>query len=102
MGRRTFFDEPTEKSQVKTHIVNNYFGAWARVIIPHVRTRGRKLAYIDLFSGPGRYEDGTPSTPLLVLQQAVGDKDLCDMLVTLFNDRNQEYADRLVQEINSL
>jgi len=30
-----------------------------------------KLAYIDLFAGPGRYEDGSASTPLMVLEKAV-------------------------------
>ena len=29
-----------------------------------VKRGGKKIAYIDLFAGPGRYKDGTKSTPL--------------------------------------
>ena len=35
-----------------------------------------RIAYIDLFAGPGRYEDGTLSTPLLVLKAAIEDEDM--------------------------
>ena len=83
-----FFEETKEQSLVKSAIVSKYFWAWAKVIMSRVRSTTKKIAYIDLFAGPGRYKDGTQSTPLLVLKHAIGDPDMCKMLVTLFNDKD--------------
>jgi len=99
----SFFEESREQSQVKTAIVSKYFWAWAKVILPTVRTRppGR-IAYIDLFAGPGRYRDGTRSTPLLVLEQAIEDTEMSQRLVTIFNDAEPANTKSLLSEIESL
>jgi three-Cys-motif partner protein len=98
-----FFDETTEQSALKAKIVSDYFWAWAKVIIPTVRKSPRnRIAFIDLFAGPGRYKDGTKSTPLLVLEKAIQDPDLREMLVTIFNDKNEDNSYSLQQAINSL
>jgi three-Cys-motif partner protein len=97
-----FFDEQTEQSEVKARIVDKYFYAWARVIMPTARKWGNPIAYIDLFAGPGRYKDGAASTPLLVLQRAIQDANLSQTLVTLFNDRDQNHVDTLRREIEAL
>jgi three-Cys-motif partner protein len=85
----SFFDETTEQSVVKASIVSKYFWAWAKVIYQTVRKQGGKLAYLDLFAGPGRYKDGTTSTPLLVLEKAIADPDLSQALITIFNDKDE-------------
>lgn len=97
-----FFDEPREQSQIKARIVQKYFWAWANVIMPTAKTHDNRIAYIDLFAGPGRYDDGTLSTPLLVLQKAIEDPNMRSMLVTLFNDRDAGSAGRLQKEIDAL
>ena len=98
-----FFDETTEQSTIKAKIVSDYFWAWAKVIIPMAKKSSRnRIAYIDLFAGPGRYEDGTKSTPLLVLEKAIQDPDMCEMLVTIFNDKNEDYSYSLQQAINAV
>ena len=98
-----FFSDPREQSLVKSEIVAKYFGAWAKVVIPvSKKYHGRKIAYIDLFAGPGRYGDDTKSTPLLVLEKAIGDPDLSHMLVTIFNDKDPENAQSLENAINNL
>lgn len=51
-----------------------------------------KIAYLDLFAGPGRYKDGTKSTPLLILEKAIQDDAMSQMLVTIFNDRDDNNA----------
>lgn len=102
MQDQTFFDESREQSQIKARIVAKYFWAWCRVIIPSARLHDNRLAYIDLFAGPGRYKDGTLSTPLLVLQQAIADKDMRNMLVALFNDRDKENAAALKKAISEI
>ena len=83
---RAFFDESTEQSQIKAKIVSDYFFAWAK-IITNVQ-RSDRIAYIDLFAGPGRYKDGTTSTPLLILERGIRDPVIAQRLVTLFNDRD--------------
>jgi three-Cys-motif partner protein len=97
-----FFEETKEQSLVKSAIVSKYFWAWAKVIMSRVRSTTKKIAYIDLFAGPGRYKDGTQSTPLLVLKHAIGDPDMCKMLVTLFNDKDEDNSRSLEQALKDL
>ncbi len=98
-----FFDESKEQSAVKTAIVSKYFWSWAKVIMPQVQKgREKKIAYLDLFAGPGRYKDGTKSTPLLILEKAIEDEKMSQMLVTMFNDKDGENAQDLQSAINRL
>ncbi|MET4825158.1 three-Cys-motif partner protein [Bradyrhizobium ottawaense] len=73
-----FFDERSDQSEVKARIVQKYFYVWAKVIIPSAKLRDKKIAYIDLYAGPGRYKDGAASTPLMILEQAIKEPDLRD------------------------
>src|SRR5258707_1723626 len=102
MTDQNFFDESTEQSQIKARIVAKYFWAWAKVIIPTAKKQNNRIAYIDLFAGPGRYKDGTISTPLMVLGRAIADRDMSQMLVTHFNDGNGDNASSLQKAINEL
>ncbi|MFO0803949.1 MAG: three-Cys-motif partner protein TcmP [Gemmataceae bacterium] len=61
-----------------------------------------KIAYIDLFAGPGRYKDGSKSTPIMILEKAIEDDVLRDALVTLFNDKDEESVSSLKAAIKSL
>lgn len=97
-----FFDETTAQSAIKAKIVSDYFWAWAKVIIPTAKKHGDSIGYIDLFAGPGRYADGTKSTPLLVLEKAIADADMRRMLVTLFNDADPDNVASLEKEIAAL
>ena len=97
-----FFDESKEQSLVKANIVAKYFWAWAKVIIPQAKKRSTKIAYIDLFSGPGRYKDGSKSTPLLILESAIADSDMRQILVTIFNDKDSKNIQSLQKAISSL
>lgn len=103
MGTGSFFDESREQSRIKTRIVSKYFFAWSRVIVPEVQRRGgSRLAFIDLFAGPGRYKDEMPSTPLRVLGSAVKDPALSNMLVGIFNDAHEPHARSLEAAIDSI
>lgn len=100
----SFFDEQREQSEVKARIVAKYFDAWSNVMLG-ARQRFRhfnKIAYIDLFAGPGRYKDGTKSTPLMVLETAIDRPELAEVLVTMFNDKDIENVSSLKSEIESL
>jgi three-Cys-motif partner protein len=102
MADSSFFEESTEQSQVKATIVSKYFWAWANVIMPSATVRSKKIAYVDLFSGPGRYKDGTKSTPLLVLERAIQDPKMRGMLVAVFNDVNGDSSQSLQKAIDEV
>lgn len=100
MENEDFFEEPTEQSKIKARIVSKYFSTWAKVIIS-TRTQSN-IAYIDLYAGPGRYKDGSESTPLLILEQAIKDQSIRRKLVTYYADKNPDFVQVLESEINKL
>jgi three-Cys-motif partner protein len=102
MSNNNFFKELSENSRVKTAIVSKYFWAWAKVIIPTAKKSSKKIGYVDLFAGPSRYEDGSNSTPLLILEQAIKDADMSEMLVALFNDKDSNNVQALETAIKAL
>ena len=103
MSTDRFFEESQEQSAVKTAIVSKYFWSWAKVIMAQVRPRkDPKIAYLDLFAGPGRYKDGTKSTPLLILEKAIADAEMSQMLVALFNDKDDDSVRELESAINRM
>lgn len=102
MPKKKFFAERTDQSVVKARIVEKYFSAWANVIMPSASSADGKIAYIDLYAGPGRYEDGAASTPLLVLEKAIAHPKMSQMLVALFNDVDRNLTETLQSEINNL
>lgn len=99
-GTSEFFEEPTEQSRIKSRVVTKYFKAWSTVMAS--KGHSGRIAYIDLFAGPGKYEDGTPSTPIILLQMAINDPKLRKSLVTLFNDKNPENAQLLRHNISAI
>ena len=100
-----FFEEQQEHSQIKAAIVADYFWAWASVMIGvqnRYPERTKALAYIDLFAGPGKYKDGTESTPLMIMRLALSKPELRDRLVTVFNDKLKKNSVALEAAINAL
>ncbi len=106
MVTNKFFEEQEEQSLIKATIVAKYFNVWANVIIAtQKKYPGRssgKIAYIDLFAGPGRYRDGAQSTPLKILENAINNPEIRDHLVTMFNDKDEENAQSLEKAIAEL
>ena len=102
---QNFFDEQSEQSQIKAAIVTDYFWAWANVIIGsqlRYPQHAQKIAYIDLFAGPGRYKDGAASTPLMILEKAVADPKIAQRLVSIFNDEDTNNTATLQKEIDAI
>jgi three-Cys-motif partner protein len=62
--------------------------------------RSAEVGYFDLFAGPGRFNDGQPSTPLQILEIASKSPVVSSKLKALFNDADSQIADRLRQEID--
>lgn len=98
----SFFEEQKEQSLVKTTIVAKYFDAWSNVIISTQKSypkHEQRIAYIDLFAGPGRYKDGTRSTPVKILVNAIAKMDLRNRLVAIFNDKDENNCKTLQESI---
>lgn len=103
MPTEEFFDERREQSEVKATIVAKYFRVWAQIMLRNLRKYGgNRIAYIDLFCGPGRYMDGKPSTPSMIVEEAIRDTELSQKLVTWFVDKNQGWVDSLRKEIEKI
>lgn len=103
MPKKDFFDGMTEQSEVKVEIVRKYFWAWAKILAPRAKSWGHsEIRYVDLFCGPGRYKDGTPSTPILILESAIRDPLISEMLAAKFNDESSENVAALQEEINNV
>lgn len=93
-----FFLSRREQSFIKAKIVSQYCWIWAKIMAE----RAEQIYYVDLFSGPGKYEDGSESTPLLVMRNAIRDPKISSTLRTFFNDENQDYIHQLQTEIEAL
>ena len=94
---KKFYAEQTQQSRVKAEIITKYAASRATVI---TSAGAGKVVYVDLWSGPGRYDDGAESTPLMVLRNAIADPVAAKSLVTLFNDK--DHAVTLRKEIKAL
>src|SRR5689334_14195844 len=102
MGNKQFFYEQKIQSLIKAEIVAKYFGAWANIMASNAARYGGKIAYLDLFAGPGCYEDGSKSTPILILEQAIKSEKIAPILLTLFNDIDTKNTQALQKEIEAL
>ena len=102
----SFFETSKEQSKVKAAIVSKYFEAWANVIMSvqdrDKSNREKRIVYLDLFAGPGRYDDGTRSTPLIILEKAIANQKLRERLVTIFNDRDEDNTKALQEAVKQL
>lgn len=99
-----FFNRPTEQSTIKIAIVEKFFDAWSKVITgaQNRRPGPHRIRYVDLYAGPGRYDDGSTSTPLRVLAKATATSLVAERLVAVLNDKNPENARRLREEVDAL
>ena len=92
-----FFAHQTEKSRIKTMIVTEFFKAYFPIINNSVGQNAREIIYIDLFSGPGCFENGDPSTPLALLNliNAFQSDDIRNKLRIVLNDENSAFIEKL-------
>ena len=91
MKNTDFFEQQTISSRVKAGIVANYFPQYCKIII--TRRMPESIRFIDLFSGPGVYEDGNVSTPILVGRKCMEDNILKTYVKFIFNDN--QYIEQL-------
>lgn len=99
-----FFLIPRDSSRVKRQIVTEYFDYYMKVMARH----GKVAGYVDLFAGPGIYEHGEESIPILICKQVVADERLRTSVKLWFNEGDEGNFKKLqanlgtVQGITSL
>ena len=93
MGKNDFFDMPSGANEVKTTIIVNYFKVWASIMLK--KSQSDRLAYIDLYCGPGTYNEGSKSTPVQIIEAAMNIPTLCNCLRSYFNDKNVDHINSL-------
>lgn len=79
----TFFASQTESSRIKANIVANYFPKYCKILF---KAHKGNIRYLDLFAGPGVYDDGKESTPMLIGEACAKDPILKSRVLMLFND----------------
>lgn len=102
-----FFKEKRNTSEIKSEILNKYFKAWCGILLYGQKfKRINTVLYVDLYSGPGYYEDGQPSTPIKILEsihKSSGERiDLNMSVKTFFNDSTKSVVEKLKANLSSL
>jgi three-Cys-motif partner protein len=90
-----FFKKQTPSSRIKASIVAEYFPQYCRILLTKPQ---HLIRYLDLFAGPGLYEDQNLSTPLLIAQACAKDANLSQKVHLLFNDN--KYSKELESNFN--
>ena len=86
-------------TQAKHEILRRYLNAW----FPILSRWHDKIAYIDGFSGPGRYTGGEPGSPLVALDVAIHHRQTLEGEIAFwFMDERQDRIDHLQQELANL
>lgn len=93
-----FFESPSEQSGIKMKIVASYFTAWSRIMCQYWDA-SIPVGYIDLFSGPGVYEDGSESVPLMLVKKVLQDDNMSKRFLFHFNDKDEKNIENLQNAI---
>lgn len=90
-----FFSEQTEASRIKSSIVSKYLDGWSLIL----SSWAPKMVYADFFAGCGRYENGSPSTPLEAITNITNRSRLKDKVQMIFNEFNTAFYQQLRENI---
>ena len=97
-----FFATQSERSRVKSMVVGRYYGRWGHIIANSGGPGSGAMGYVDVFCGPGLYEDGTESTPLMVLRETLRSPTLRSRVQLVFNDENPGYVRTLEEAVQGV
>lgn len=96
-----FFVHQSEQSMIKAKIVSNYFTAWSRVMCQNWAS-SIPIGYVDLYSGPGIYQDGSISVPIMLIKTVLNDPRLCNRFWFYFNDQDRNNILNLKKTIEGM
>lgn len=86
-----FYQNLTFNSKMKIAIVSKYYVKWAKILL----TKYNHIAYIDLFAGAGKYDDGELGTALSIIEEIIKDKEQLKCVETIFNDKHKKSIEKL-------
>ena len=86
-----FFNTPRDSSRVKRQIVIEYFDYYMKVMARDGKTAG----YVDLFAGPGVYDSGEESIPILICKQVAADARLRAFVKLWFHEGDAKNYEKL-------
>lgn len=95
---KDFFENATNSSKVKISMVSQYFAMWSNVM----KKKKEKIAFIDLFAGPGYYDDGTPSVPIRVMEHTISEPVKRKKVQALFNDGDPHNVELLKENLKRI
>jgi three-Cys-motif partner protein len=96
-----FFSHQTPASETKSDIIVEYALRWGRIMARLAAGRDEHIRYVDLYAGPGVYDDGAESTPVRFVRAATRER-FADRLCCWFNDSDQAYIERLERRIRAI
>lgn len=100
---RDFFEIPKDHSRVKAELVSQYVGVWANIIHQTLRRKGdldTPIGYFDAYAGGGEYDDGSASTPILVIRELAKRPEVAGRVIMHFNDGDEGRIERLVEAVS--
>lgn len=92
--KNNFFNTPSDNSKIKIALTVNYFKNWLSE-----NKNEQSLSYIDFFSGPGTYETGYKSTPILIMEEILKHPKIAQKFNIILNDKNKEYIEKLSKSV---
>ena len=95
MEEEDFFKRQSASSSIKAKIVAEYFPKYCRILLSKPQ---KMIRYLDLFAGPGLYEDSNHSTPLLLAKTCAEDPILSSKVHLMFNDN--KYSEQLKENFD--
>lgn len=101
-----FFKEQRSSAEIKSELLNEFFKAWCSAQLQGQRYKSNPvLAFIDLYAGDGKPEDGKPATPVRILNSIFGATDkynLNKVVRTFFNDEKKTVSAKLKENLQQL
>ncbi len=85
-GDDDFFDRKRPWSHIKDTVLVEYLGPYLHKV---TRAVGERVVLVDGFAGPGRFKDGSPGSPLLMLD--VADRNTPGECVAVFANVDAAY-----------
>lgn len=101
-----FFAIQRSSSEIKAELLNEFFKSWCNAQLQGQRYKSNPvLAFIDLYAGDGKPENGKPATPVRVLNSIFGATDkynLNKVVRTFFNDEKKTVTAKLQENLRQL
>lgn len=86
---KTFFLGKRPWSKIKDQVLGSYMSPY----LAKVAMLGKPILLIDAFAGPGKFEDGTDGSPIIICQAA--EKRIPNQYQAIFVNKNKDHHQKL-------